>query len=115
MGGIHLTTINKCNGDPEKEFKQLVEEMLDKEKYTIRDVAKVFRKKTHTVRSWERKGIIEKPYKEGQYKWRYYTRYEFCSLLEDVLDYDWEREPFYNGGQIQTLIFILRKNGGYNK
>lgn len=113
MGGHRITS--NISGNPEEEFKKLIKEMLSKDQYNIKDIAKIFKKKTHTIRSWERKGIIEKPNKEGQYKWRYYTRYEFCSVLEDVLDYEWERETFFNAGQIQSLISILRENGGWKK
>ena len=43
-----------------------IEELSQKQFYTIKDVCKVTNKKSDTIRSWERKGIIHKP-KETMY------------------------------------------------
>ena len=42
MGGHRMTS--DVTGNPEEEFKELVKEMLSKDKYSIKDIAKVFKK-----------------------------------------------------------------------
>lgn len=86
-----------------------IEEILVKQVFTIKDLSKVLDKKSQTIRKWEQKGIISKCGNYSNNGWRQYNRNEFADVLEEIINYSWERNTIYNIGQIQYLINLLRK------
>lgn len=92
----------------------LIEKLDQKKFYTIKDICEVTKKKSDTIRSWERKGIIKKPsetiYKVGfcNAGWRKYSREEFVQVLQDILDYKWERDTIKNRTEIEVYIQYLK-------
>lgn len=89
-----------------------IEEIVIKEIFTIKDIARILGKKTQTIRKWEHKGIISKCSNYGSNGWRQYDREEFANILEQILDYPWRRNVIYNPGQIQLIINYLKKDNG---
>ena len=81
----------------DKQRRALYEKILDAEVFTISDVAKIFDKKTSTIRAWEAEGIITKvnKYDDGsghEYRaMRKYTRAELYAVIKGVLDHEWQR------------------------
>ena len=77
--------------------RALYRKILDAELFTIADVAKIFGKKTSTIRTWETEGIIPKVAKYGddsglEYRaMRKYTRAELYAVIKGVLDHEWQR------------------------
>ena len=91
-----------------------IEELNEKQFYTIKDICKVTNKKSDTIRSWERKGIIHKP-KETMYSvgfcyagWRKYSKKEFIEVLEDIVNHNWERNVIKNKTEIEMYIEYLK-------
>lgn len=83
------------------------EEFFCKEKYNIKDLAKIVKKETQTIRSWEIKGIIEKPGKSSN-SWREYSKEDLANTLEVVVNYDWDRKVIKNKTEIEYVIARLR-------
>lgn len=86
----------------------VINEMLLKNIFTIKDLSKILDKKSQTIRKWEKKGIIPKCGNYSDNGWRQYNRQEFASVLEEVINYPWERNTIYNIGQIQYLVNLLK-------
>lgn len=86
----------------------IINEMLLKQIFTIKDLSKVLCKKSQTIRKWEKKGIISKCNNYSENGWRQYNRQEFANVLEEIINYPWERSTIYNIGQIQYLINLLK-------
>lgn len=91
-----------------------IDELLAKKIYTIKDLAFIFGKQTQTIRKWERKGIVSKCNNYGNNGWRQYNCLEFAKVLEEVLNYPWERKTIFNSGQIQSVINYLRSKEDIN-
>jgi DNA-binding transcriptional MerR regulator len=53
---------------------------LNKEYFNIKDLAKIVKKETQTIRSWEAKGIIQKPQNRSDNGWREYSRNESATV-----------------------------------
>lgn len=81
----------------DKQRQALYQKILDAEVFTISDVAKIFGKKTSTIRAWENEGLIPKvaKYDDGsgqEYRaMRKYTRAELYEVIKNVLNHDWQR------------------------
>jgi DNA-binding transcriptional MerR regulator len=87
-------------------------DIFDKEKFNIKDLAKIVKKETQTIRSWEMKGIIHRPEKKTDKKveWREYTRETLAETLETIISYQWERKVIKNENEIRYVIEYLRGN-----
>jgi DNA-binding transcriptional MerR regulator len=81
---------------------------LNKEYFNIKDLAKIVKKETQTIRSWEAKGIIQKPQNRSDNGWREYSRNELATVLESILSYNWQRKVIKNEIEIQHIIDCLR-------
>ena len=81
-------------------------EINNKNEYDIKDLRTLLNRQAQSIRKWERKGIIPTA-RKGPNGYRIYNRKEFAYTLECILDHDWERDIFYNAGQIQVLIMLL--------
>lgn len=86
----------------------IINEMLLKQTFTIKDLSKILDKKSQTIRKWEQKGIISKCNHYSDNGWRQYNRLEFAGVLEEIINYPWERNAIYNIGQIQYLVNLLK-------
>jgi len=82
----------------ERAHQRLYEKILNDELFSISDVAKIFNKKTSTIRRWEAQGIIPKvkkyakneEYSEDElHTRRKYTKEELLEVITNVLDNDW--------------------------
>ena len=83
----------------EKEkHQEIYRKILEGEMFTVSEVAKLFGKKTSTIRRWEREGVIPKVKKyakneefEGNplYTRRKYTIEELYEVITGVLNKDW--------------------------
>jgi DNA-binding transcriptional MerR regulator len=87
-----------------------IDTLLAKELFTIKDLAYILDKQTQTIRKWEKKGVISKCGNYGSNGWRQYNRLEFANILEEILNYPWERNTIFNAGQIQLVINYLKAN-----
>ena len=87
----------------------ITEKLLNKQAFNITDFANIVMKKTETIRSWELKGIIDKPNVDSRH-WRKYSRDELADCLEKVLNHSWERKVIKNEQEIQYVIDRLRNN-----
>lgn len=87
---------------------EVINEMLMKSVFTIKDLSKVLDKQSQTIRKWERKGIISKCGHYADNGWRQYNRQEFADVLEEIINYPWERNTIYNIGKIQYLVNLLK-------
>ena len=85
----------------------MTEEFFLKVHYTIKDLAKIVKKETNTIRSWENKGIIRKPNKSSN-NWRHYSREDMALALEMILSYPWDRNVIKNKTEIEYAIDRLR-------
>jgi hypothetical protein len=85
-----------------------IDVLLAKEIFTIKDLAFILDKQTQTIRKWEKKGIITKCNNYGTNGWREYNRLEFANILEQVLNYPWERNTIFNAGQVKLVINYLK-------
>lgn len=93
----------------------LDQRLFERDNYTIRDLSRIVKKQTQTIRSWETKGIIQKPKKKSSNGWREYSKETLAQTLEDILNYNWERKVIKNENEIQYIIDRLRDdNINYN-
>lgn len=86
------------------------EELLQKEYFNIKDLAKIVNKETQTVRSWEKKGIIPKPENKYDNGWRMYSKEDLATALENILQYNWQRKVIKNESEIKFVISYLQGN-----
>ncbi|MFW6007768.1 MAG: MerR family transcriptional regulator [archaeon] len=85
-------------------------DILDKNEFNISDLAKIVKKQTQTIRSYERKGIINKPDKKASNGWRVYSKSDLANTLENILNYNWQRNVIKNESEIKQIIEYLRGN-----
>lgn len=83
-------------------------DMLDKTEFTITDLAKIVKKQTQTIRSYEHKGIIKKPDKKASNGWRVYTKDDLANTLENIINHNWQRNVIKNKNEIEHIINYLR-------
>lgn len=100
-------TNDKINTD-EVYMTKIVNRLMFKQIYTIKDLALILNKKTQTIRKWENKGIISKCKNYSDNGWREYSRIEFANILEEIINYPWERNNLRHIGYIQYLINTLK-------
>ncbi len=82
--------------------------ILDKDEFTISDLAKIIKKQSQTIRSYERKGIIQKPNKKKSNGWRVYSREDLAQTIEKILEYNWERNVIKNKSELYYVVDYLR-------
>jgi hypothetical protein len=82
--------------------------ILYQEVFNIKDLSIIVKKETQTIRSWEIKGIIDKPENKSNNGWREYSKLELASTLEKILNFNWKRKVIKNENEIQSFIDYLR-------
>lgn len=94
----------------------MIEELLRKSAFNIKDLSKIVKKETQTIRSWEAKGIIDRPARktDDKHEWREYTREDLAQALENIVNYDWKRKVIKNKSEIEYIIDFLRNNKNVN-
>lgn len=85
-----------------------LDQFLEKEFFTIQDVAKITNRTTQTVRSWEKKGVILEADKRGDNNWRQYSRTRMAEVLEKILNHPWDRKVIKNVDEVEYVINVLR-------
>ena len=83
------------------------DKMLNQKSFTIKDFAVIVQKDMRTIRSWEDKGICDKPPKNNR-NWREYSPIMLAHCLEQVIDYDWKRRTITNMKEIRYIIDRLK-------
>lgn len=84
-----------------------LEKILSKEVFNIQDLAEVTKRKTQTIRSWEKKGIIKEADMRNKNNWRQYSKERFVEILQQILNYPWERQVIKNVAEVQYVIDVL--------
>ncbi|MNT73404.1 hypothetical protein D3C72_2121040 [compost metagenome] len=92
-----------------------LDQLLEKELFNIQDLAEITKRKTQTIRSWEKKGIILEADHRGDNNWRLYSRLRMIDVLEKLLNYPWERQVIKNKAEVQYAIDILKGNLANNE
>lgn len=87
-----------------------LDKILEKEVFNIQDLAEVTKRKTQTIRSWEKKGIIPEADQRDHNKWRQYSRECFIDVLQKILVHPWERQVIKNVAEVEYVIDLLTKN-----
>lgn len=85
-----------------------IDKLIEKESFNIQDVAEVTKRKTQTIRAWEKKGIIPEADMRSANNWRLYSRTCFIQLLQNLLDHPWERQVIKNVDEVQYVIDELK-------
>lgn len=84
-----------------------LEKILSKEVFNIQDLAEVTKRKTQTIRSWEKKGIIKEADMRNENNWRQYSKERFVEILQQILNHPWERQVIKNVAEVQYVIDVL--------
>lgn len=90
-----------------------MKKVLFKNYFNIKDLAKITNKQTQTIRSWEIKGIIDKPINKDANGWRQYSKYEMITCLERIVKHDWQRKVIKNEKEINLIIAYLKGEVNY--
>lgn len=85
-----------------------LDDILTKEEFNIQDLAFITKRKTQTIRSWEKKGIIPEADGRGDNKWRKYSKNRVIEVLSNILNYPWERQVIKNTDEVQYVIETLK-------
>lgn len=85
-----------------------LDEILQKSTFNIQDLAFITQRKTQTIRSWEKKGIIKSADSRGENKWRQYSVERTIDILESLINYPWERQVIKNVDEVQYVIDTLK-------
>lgn len=86
-----------------------LEEILSKEKFNIQDLAFITKRKTQTIRSWEKKGIIPGADGKASNGWREYSKETVIKILECIINHSWERQVIKNVDEIKYVIQRLKE------
>lgn len=86
-----------------------LDQLLQKEHFNIQDLAEITKRKTQTIRSWEKKGIISQADMRTDTNWRMYSKSKMVEILEQILNYPWERQVIKNQAEVQYVIDTLKK------
>lgn len=84
-----------------------LDNLLTKENFNIQDLAEITKRKTQTIRSWEKKGIIKEADQRSANKWRLYSKERLVEILVQILEYPWERQVIKNTAEVQYVIDVL--------
>ena len=87
-----------------------LDKVLTKTEFNIQDLAEKKKRKTQTIRSWEKKGIISEADKRDHNKWRLYSKQCFIEVLQQILDHPWERQVIKNVAEVEYVINELVKS-----
>lgn len=87
-----------------------LENILIKEVFNIQDLAEVTKRKTQTIRSWEKKGIIKDADMRNENNWRQYSKQRFVEVLQQILNHPWERQVIKNTAEVEYVINELTTN-----
>lgn len=90
-----------------------MEKIVLKNEFNIKDLSKITKKQTNTIRSWEQKGIIDKPKYKDSKGWRTYSKNEFIDCLEKIINYSWQRNVIKNKEDIELIILFLKGEINY--
>ncbi|MNJ90269.1 HTH-type transcriptional regulator CueR [compost metagenome] len=85
-----------------------LEKILSKNVFNIQDLAEVTKRKTQTIRSWEKKGIIKDADMRNDNNWRQYSKERFTEILNQILSYPWERQVIKNIAEMEFVINELQ-------
>lgn len=85
------------------------EYILKKDTFNIKDLAKIIKRETQTIRVWEKKGIILEADMRGENNWRLYSKNRLIEVLEQILNYEWKRQVIKNTVEVYHLIEELKK------
>lgn len=85
-----------------------LEKILSKNVFNIQDLAEVTKRKTQTIRSWEKKGIIKDADMRNDNNWRQYSKERFIEILNQILAYPWERQVIKNIAEMEFVINELQ-------
>lgn len=86
-----------------------LEEILEKEAFNIQDLAFITQRKTQTIRSWEKKGIILEADKRASNNWRLYSIDRTVNILEKIISHPWERQVIKNVDEVKYVIEALKQ------
>lgn len=84
-----------------------LDKLLQKEVFNIQDLAEITKRKTQTIRSWEKKEIIAEADQRGTNNWRLYSKERLVHILKQILEYPWERQVIKNTAEVQYVIDVL--------
>lgn len=85
-----------------------IDKILTKEVFNIQDLAEVTKRKTQTIRSWEKKGIIKDADMRDKNNWRAYSKSRFVEILNQILSHPWERQVIKNVAEVEFVINELQ-------
>ncbi|MNB93567.1 hypothetical protein D3C75_407020 [compost metagenome] len=85
-----------------------LDQLLKKELFNIQDLAEITKRKTQTIRSWEKKGIILESDHRGSNDWRLYSKERIIEILNQILEHPWERQVIKNKAEVQYVIDVLK-------
>ncbi|MDF2533897.1 MAG: hypothetical protein K0R18_54 [Bacillales bacterium] len=85
-----------------------LEKILAKEVFNIQDLAEVTKRKTQTIRSWEKKDIILDADMRNENNWRQYSKQRFIEILTQILQHPWERQVIKNVAEVEFVINELQ-------
>lgn len=86
-----------------------LDEILQKDKFNIQDLAFITQRKTQTIRSWEKKGIIKEADERATNNWRQYSLERTIDILESLINYPWERQVIKNVDEVKYVIDNLKQ------
>lgn len=87
-----------------------LDKVLSKEVFNIQDLAEVTKRKTQTIRSWEKKAIISEADQRDHNGWRQYSKEKFIEILQQILAHPWERQVIKNTAEVEYVIDELLNN-----
>lgn len=86
-----------------------LEEILSKNEFNIQDIASITQRKTQTIRSWEKKGIIPEADGRAENGWRKYSKTRVVEILEKIVNHPWERQVIKNVDEVNYIIDSLKE------
>lgn len=95
-----------------KQKQKIYRKILRGESLSITEVSKLLNKKTITIKSWEKKGLIPSYNKSDDwnnkpYKRRMYSTQDLYILINNIMNYDWERNCL-DREEVQKILNYLK-------
>lgn len=84
-----------------------LDQLLTKEAFNIQDLAEITKRETQTIRSWEKKGIIQEADQRSDNGWRLYSKERLVDILNQILQHPWKRQVIKNTAEVQYVIDVL--------